>query len=301
MLLVVLVVAAWVAWVACCAQLLRAVVVHLRRGEVGLQRGSPVLDRLAARIAFGVLALTTAGTPLALSTAAGASTPSDGATRSAMMATVPAVTAWPAAASVHVHTVQPGDSLWRIADERLGDGADWTAIAALNLGRDVGQGARFVDPDQLRAGWHLRLPEAGRHENDDRARDDGGPAPAGHLPELIALGLGSLACAALARRARQRRRLGERFSADALPQPVLSEGAVDTSTLLHRFAGVPALESFEAANCLLALALDRDASIPAVRSICVSESGVTFFFATTPTDEPPAALRPWDRATPPGT
>ena len=148
--------------------------------------------------------------------AAGASTPV-GAARPGPPSTATvhgASTAWPAAASVHVtYAVQPGDTLWRIADELLGDGADWTSLAALNLGRDVGGGARFVDPDQLREGWRLRLPADGapaRRTMMRARRSHGGTGtPAGHLPELIALGLGSLACAALARRARQRRRLGD--------------------------------------------------------------------------------------------
>ena len=111
--------------------------------------------------------------------------------------------------------------------------------------------------------------------------------PAGHLPELVALGLGSLACAALARRAGRRRRIGVRFTGDAVVGPSLSEGALDAATLLHRFAGVPALHSFEAANCLLGLSLDGRASGPTVRAICVSASGVTFCFADAPRDEPP--------------
>ena len=66
-LLCLLVLAAWVAWAACCAQLIRAVTAHVRSGEVGVLRGAPIMDRLAARIAFGVLALTTVGAPLSLS------------------------------------------------------------------------------------------------------------------------------------------------------------------------------------------------------------------------------------------
>ncbi|MFZ0250956.1 MAG: hypothetical protein WAL61_13500, partial [Acidimicrobiales bacterium] len=62
--LCLLVLVAWVAWAACCAQLLRAVVAHVRRGEVRSGMGGSLLDRLAARIAFGVLALTSLGTPL---------------------------------------------------------------------------------------------------------------------------------------------------------------------------------------------------------------------------------------------
>jgi DNA-binding SARP family transcriptional activator len=291
-----LVLAAWVAWAACCAQLLRAVVNDVRRGEVGVRLGSSVLDRVAARIAFGVLALTTLGAPLALATGAGASTPAGGGPGSSLAAplTVGAAAAQ-GSVSAPTYSVQPGDTLWRIADDLLGDGADWTSLAALNLGRDVGDGTHFVDPDRLREGWRLRLPaDAHRTGDGDAARAGGSnrasrPAPEGHLPELLALGLGSLACAALARRAGWRRRAGERFSDDPVPEPEPSEGALDTATLLHRFHGIPALHSFETANCLLGRSLEGRASA-AVRAICVSDSGVTFCFAGPQPGEPPAGF-----------
>jgi DNA-binding SARP family transcriptional activator len=296
-----LVLAAWVAWAACCGQLLRAVVTDVRRGEVGARRGSSVLDRLAARIAFGVLALTTLGAPLSLAAGAGASTPLGGGPGSSLTAPVPVGAATsPPTVSTPTYSVQPGDTLWRIADDLLGDGADWTSLAALNLGRDVGGGARFVDPDRLREGWRLRLPADAHPAADDRDAARGGrggggnrasrPGPEGHLPELIALGLGSLGCAALARRAGSRRRTGVRFSDDPVLQPVPSEGALDTATLLHRFNGVPALHSFEAANCLLGRSLQGRASGPRIRAICVSDSGVTFCLAGAPAEEPPAGF-----------
>ena len=306
-----LVLAAWVAWAACCAQLLRAVVAHVRTGEVGLRRGSSVLDRVAARIAFGVLALTSLGTPLTLAAGAGASVPVAHASISAP-ATMPGGTGTGAAIGAGIgaaigagadplrtlagtYTVKPGDTLWRIAAERLGDGADWTSLARLNLGRDLGGGTHFVDPDQLREGWRLRLPTDARRDGDGHGGGHGGdlghqstrPASPGHLPELVALGLGSVACAALARRARRRRRLGSQFSAEPLLQPSLSEGAQDAATLLQRFDGVPALHSLEAANSLLGLALEGHPLRPKVRAICVSPSGVTFCFAAVPADEPP--------------
>ena len=64
--------AAWVAWAACCAQLVRTVVEHVRRGDVGPLGNASVVDRIAARIAVGVLALTGVGAPLALPSGAGA-------------------------------------------------------------------------------------------------------------------------------------------------------------------------------------------------------------------------------------
>ncbi len=289
--LCLLVLAAWVAWAACCTQLLRAVVAHVRSGEVGVRQGASVMDRLAARIAFGVLALTAVGGPLGLTAGAGASTPVAGAPGAAITAPRPVA---PAAAA-STYAVQPGDTLWHIADDHLGDGADWTMLAALNLGRDMGGGMRFVDPDQLGAGWHLRLPADARASAPDAPRADPTTHTArregpGHLPELVALGLGSLACAALARRAGRRRRIGDRFTGEL--GPVLSEGAQDAATLLDRFAAVPALRSFEAANCLLGLALQgRDAG-PRVRAICVSPSGVTFCLADQEPGPPPAGFVP---------
>ena len=200
-------------------------------------------------------------------------------------------TASPVAVPMAGYTVRPGDTLWSIADVRLGDGADWTSIAALNLGRDVAPGARLVDPDHIRAGWHLRLPHDG-----DRGHSAPTGSPAGsqprrelptHLPELVALGLGSLTCAALARRSRRQRRL-DRFGDDLDPLPLLSEPAVDTAALLDRFHGVPALAAFEKANCLLGSLVHERAGAPSpvVRAICVGPAGVAFWLAQPDLDAP---------------
>ena len=55
--------------------------------------------------------------------------------------------------------MRPGDSLWSIAAARLGDGDDWPAIAALNLGRTMADGLQFVDPNTIHAGWTLEMPD----------------------------------------------------------------------------------------------------------------------------------------------
>ena len=290
--LVALALAAWIAWAVCTSQLVHGVAVHVRRGEVRPLGIVTPLDRIAARIAVGVLALTTAGTPLVLASGAGASTtvaPSVVAAAARPFAPADHSTAPAPALVAAVHTVQAGEVLWRIADAHLGDGADWTQIAALNLGRDMGGGQRFVDPDHLVAGWRLRLPaEADRHGAE---RVDPRPAssrPSGgapdRLPELVALGCGSLACAALARRARRRHRHRPApFSGDiVLPlgreSPQVSEAAVDTDALLQRFPCVPALDAFEAANGILARSLGSgdEARPPRVRTVYVSPAGVTF-------------------------
>ena len=284
--LTLLALAAWVAWAACCLQLLRAVVGQVRRGDVSL-RGASVMDQVAARIAVGVLALSSIGGPLAVSSVAGASSPT-AVTTSAHDVVANRSDAHATAAS---HTVRPGETLWGIAHDRLGDGADWTALAAMNLGRVMGDGATFVDPDHLEAGWRLDLgrltdqPSPHAHAYAHRHHQRGTPPQPGHpdhLPELVALGLGSLACAGLARRTGRRHR-SEPFSGEL----DVSDEAVDAATLLQRFDGVPALVAFEAANRLLGGALLDRARPPRVRAVCVSPAGVSFWFAEAPPAPPP--------------
>ena len=281
------VLAAWIAWAACCAQLIRAVAARVRRGETNAPHGASVLDRLAARIAIGVLAMSSVGVaaPVAVVTTAGASAPA-----------VSAV-AGPERSVEVVHTVRRGDSLWRIARERLDDDGDWTAIAALNLGADMVDGARLVDPDHLRAGWRLHLPDTAR----EAASHPGGPAVVrrdtgrldARLPELVALGAGSLACAALARRARRRRQEARVLAEPDRqgledPGPALSPGAVDAAALLGRFEGVAALRAFEMANVLLGAGVDRNGSGgPSVCTICVGPDGVTFWLRSPTASAPP--------------
>ena len=289
--LVALALAAWIAWAACTSQLVRGVVVHVRHGEVRPLGIVSPLDRVAARIAVGVLALTTAGTPLVMASGAGATTTAAHVVAVARPAPATSVVV-PADRTIEtVHTVQPGESLWWIADAHLGDGADWMQIAALNLGHDMGGGQYFVDPDHVVAGWRLRLPvEAGRDRPPGAEPRRPLPSRASdRLPELVALGCGSLACAALARRSRRRHRAVP-FSGD-LDLPLLhrpaSEGAIDTDTLLQRFHSVPALQAFESANCLLARSLEHHAGAPRVRTVCVSPSGVTFSLTGDHGDPPP--------------
>jgi DNA-binding SARP family transcriptional activator len=287
--LCVLAVAAWVAWAACCAQLARAVVAHVRDGDVGTTGDASVMDRIATRIAVGVMTLTTVGAPLALPSVGGASTPS-----TSQAAAGPVPTAHPGTPALGTlvsatHAVRPGDTLWSIAEERLADGADWTSIAALNLGRDMDLSTRFVDPDHVEAGWRLRLPPTTDAWTTGAPRvgprHAGAPDHGDRLPELVALGMGSLACAALARRARKRRRV-DPFTGDLDLEWALSDEATDADSLLQRFAEIPALHSFETANSLLSRALQGDAARPVVRAICVAPSGVSFWL-TEPRSDPP--------------
>lgn len=57
-------------------------------------------------------------------------------------------------------TVRAGDSLWAIAEQRLGDGLRWKEIARLNDGRRMPDGTRFTDDATLQPGWQLRVPHS---------------------------------------------------------------------------------------------------------------------------------------------
>ena len=56
------------------------------------------------------------------------------------------------------YRVREGDALWLIARRTLGDGSRWPEIWRANAGRPMADGSRFLDPDEIRPGWRLRLP-----------------------------------------------------------------------------------------------------------------------------------------------
>jgi len=59
------------------------------------------------------------------------------------------------------YRVQPGDSLWRIAERELGSGFRWREIYRLNEGRRFSEGRSLTDPHLIYPGWVLELPDRG--------------------------------------------------------------------------------------------------------------------------------------------
>ena len=56
-------------------------------------------------------------------------------------------------------TVHRGDSLWSLAEERLGDGERWSEIAVLNEGHVMSDGRIFRSSQAIHPGWHLVVPD----------------------------------------------------------------------------------------------------------------------------------------------
>lgn len=93
----------------------------------------------------------------------------------AIVATAPPVTGIAATAAEEAatpsptHLVRPGDNLWNIAENWLGDGARFEEIARLNYGTPQPDGAALNSSHQLKPGWVLQLPPHGDTEHADHA------------------------------------------------------------------------------------------------------------------------------------
>lgn len=90
------------------------------------------------------------------------------------------------------YTVTPGDTLWDISAEQLGDPLRYPEIVELNRGRPQPDGGTLEDPDLIRPGWTLRLPDvvAGSAGPSPETRDDAqvGPDDAPPLADDAELG-----------------------------------------------------------------------------------------------------------------
>lgn len=67
----------------------------------------------------------------------------------------PAAPVQPAPSEV---VVEPGDSLWKLAEKHLGNGDRYTEIYAANVGKPQTDGTTLTDPNLIEPGWHLTVP-----------------------------------------------------------------------------------------------------------------------------------------------
>ena len=121
---------------------------------------SNLAGRLLATIALSIIA-------------ARGTTAASAATRDSGPAPVAPGTVATAATDAAVHVVAPGESLWNIAEHRLGNPQQWKQIYELNRHRVQPDGGTLTDPKVIRPGWILALPA----ETTAASEVPGGPTP----------------------------------------------------------------------------------------------------------------------------
>ncbi|MFH9698585.1 LysM peptidoglycan-binding domain-containing protein [Streptomyces globisporus] len=162
--LLALAVAGWIGWVLFALSVLLEIPAQLR-GRTAPQVRLLVGQRAAATLVGAVLLALPTGTALAASATPAQASPTVAA--ASVLSGSPASggthDATPAAQSVKTvtHTVvdtRPAESLWSIAEQRLGDGNRWEEIADLNAGHTMANGSVFRADGPIQPGWTLRLP-----------------------------------------------------------------------------------------------------------------------------------------------
>ncbi len=166
-----IVVIVWLLWAANVVLLVRSTIAQLRdHGTV--TRAPGYINRLAVKLAGACLVISTlwggaAGAtpaPVAARTAPTVSAAAPSHLMGPVAVTAPAAPAPPAVAlppapaPAAVVTVQEGQSLWTIAEQLYGSGADWELLANANLGHVMNDGLRFTDPNLVYPGWQLSAP-----------------------------------------------------------------------------------------------------------------------------------------------
>lgn len=152
---------------------------HRSAPRVRLLGGS---QQLAGVLIGGVLLLLPAGTAFATpASAAPASAPATPGTTAAPSATAAPHLQEAEQYSGPLHHVKAGDSLWAIAQERLGSGTQWHRIIEANADVRQADGTHITaDTTVLQPGWVLRLPA---DASPSSSTDQGGARPQANRSE----------------------------------------------------------------------------------------------------------------------
>lgn len=161
--LLLLAAAGWVGWAGFAFSVLLEIPAQLRGRTARRLSGLGASQRAAATLIGGILVLLpTAGSALAAPAAAPVSVTQSyahtGAQDTAHASDARTTREAASADSYTVRDVRPAESLWSIAEDRLGDGNRWHEIATLNEGRVMTDGTVFHSQGFLQPGWKLRMP-----------------------------------------------------------------------------------------------------------------------------------------------
>ncbi|MFJ3840578.1 LysM peptidoglycan-binding domain-containing protein [Streptomyces sp. NPDC090054] len=161
--LLLLAAAGWIGWACFAVAVLLEIPAQLRgraapqiRGLVGQRAAAVLVGAIFVALPTGTaLAAPSLAPPATAQPAAVSATSTPGAPSEARQATG---TTAEAEVTHRVRDARPAESLWSIAEQRLGDGEKWTDIAALNTGRTMTDGQVFDADQPIHPGWILHLP-----------------------------------------------------------------------------------------------------------------------------------------------
>ncbi|XVV39258.1 LysM peptidoglycan-binding domain-containing protein [Streptomyces sp. CA-100214] len=174
--LALLLVIGWTGWAQFAFSAVLELAAQLRGRTWRVPRGFGASQRAAAALIGSILVLLPTGSALAsdaqaATTATAARLPGQtDSQQAAESSSAPHVQQDSGTASMSVHTVQAGESLWSIAEQELGYGEKWRQIAALNEGHAMADGQVFQSNSFLRAGWQLQMPAGHALMGGDRAQ-----------------------------------------------------------------------------------------------------------------------------------
>lgn len=150
----------WLAW----AQILLSTVVEIaawHTGRVASRLPAVPLQALTRRLVLSALLLgasvRTAAIPPNLALASVEAPAFVAPVADVVSHASPAPTVHPTPSAL-VGLVHQRDSLWRLAENHLGDGLRWRDLWELNRGREFPDGRVFQDPDLIHPGWALLFP-----------------------------------------------------------------------------------------------------------------------------------------------
>ncbi|MET7297515.1 LysM peptidoglycan-binding domain-containing protein [Embleya sp. NPDC005575] len=152
---------AWIAWLCFAISVVVEIPAQVRGLSAPRIRGLGWSQKAAGALIGGIMLLLPTGTALAAGQAQAApQLPESTASAPSRVVEqeIPVRVQDPGPSAGPTHTVQRGDSLWTIAEERLGDGKRWTEIAKLNEGKRMANGQLFDSADYVEVGWVLALP-----------------------------------------------------------------------------------------------------------------------------------------------
>lgn len=179
----------WIAWLMFAGPFLVELIAAIRGITVPRSRLFGGFQALSAGLIAAVLSMFLGATTLTASPAAAAAAESTSvsSTSAPTVAVSPPAPApqtaapEPAATPVQVQeqrVVQPGDTLWGIAAEELGDGAKYPEIFNASAGTMQPDNAQLQDPNIIRPGWNLTIPTTEIAPTPPAPADVAPPAPA---------------------------------------------------------------------------------------------------------------------------